>query len=372
MHTISDIGPVETSVKAAAARIAVTAKVLVVVACTALVPLGGVTAASAAVVVAVLAWQVAFVLAGRWPRARAVVDGIPLVAACVLLPLLHPSHGHLDLDDWARPVTSVCVGAVQFYTRPRDGLGYTLVISAGVWVGSTLAPGDDWNLRGAQAVMLLWQGGLARCLIVLVTRSARRVDDLTAATATARREAELTTARRADVEEHLAVLHDTVAATLTAAASRGVSGPELQHRARSDLSRLEPAPRTATFADLTTPPETGTLGVTVTQESAGDAPAIPAYAIDALLLARDEALRNVERHAGTGQARLRLRLPAPGTVTLDVIDDGRGFRPGDVPGGTHLGLRLSVEARMRRAGGSARVVSAPGRGTRVELRWPAA
>jgi hypothetical protein len=35
-------------------------------------------------------------------------------------------------------------------------------------------------------------------------------------------------------------------------------------------------------------------------------------------------------------------------------------------------LRLSIEARMRRVGGSAVVVSAPGRGTRVQLRWPAA
>src|SRR6185436_5084411 len=104
---------------------------------------------------------------------------------------------------------------------------------------------------------------------------------------------------------------------------------------------------TATLADLAVPPQSGTLAVIVTQTPAGDATVIPPYAINALLSARDEALRNVERHAGTGQARLRVRRPAPGAVELEVIDDGRGFRPDDVPTGTHLGLRLSVEARMR-------------------------
>ncbi|WP_051799343.1 ATP-binding protein [Catenuloplanes japonicus] len=371
MPTTRHIGPAETSVKAAAARISATARVLVVAGCSALLPIGAPTAVSAAIVAAMLIWQAAFVLARRWPRTVALADVVPLAAACVLLPWLHPAHGHLDLDDWTRPVTSVCVGAAQFYTRPRDGAIYAVVTSSAVWLGSSLASDADWDLGGGQAIMLLWQAALARCLITLLCRGARRVDELTTATAEARRDAELTAARRTDVEEHLAVLHDTVAATLTAAASRGAGSPELRARARADLSRLEPAARTATFADLTTPPEHSTLGVTVVLATACPDPAIPAHAIDALLAARDEAFRNVERHAGTDQAHLRVRVPAPGTVELDIVDVGRGFRPADVPAGPRLGLRLSIEARMRRAGGSARVVSTPGRGTRVELRWPA-
>lgn len=371
MQTIRDTGPVETSVRTAAARIAVTARVLVVLACTALLPIGDPPKAAAAVVAAVVAWQVASVVSGWWPRWTAAVDAIPLAAACVVLPWAHPPHGHLDLDDWARTVTSVCVGAAQFSLRPRDGAAHLLVTSAAVWAGSALATDAGWDLGAAQTVMLLWQGALARGLIVLVSRGARRVDELAVATAALRRDVELTAARRADVEDHLAVLHDTVAATLTAASSRGAGGPELRRRARSDLSRLEPAPRTATFADLTTPPEHGGLVVTAVLPPAHGVPSIPPYAINALLLARDEALRNVERHAGTDRARLELRLPTPGTVELDVVDDGRGFRPDAVPAGVHLGVRLSIAARMRRAGGGARVVSAPGQGTRVELRWPA-
>jgi len=364
------IGPVETSIRAAAARIAMTARVLVVVACTALLPLGTSSQAIAVVVAAVLAWQVAFVAAARSPSTAAAVDGVLLAAACVLLPWLHLAHGYLDLNDWERKVTTVCVGAAQFYTRARDGTVPALVVAAAVWVGSTLA-GDGWDVGTGQTVMLLWQAVLSRCLIELVVRAARRVDDLTADTAAIRREAELTAARRADVEDHLAVLHDTVAATLTAASAHGAGGPELRRRARADLSLLDPAPRIATFADLTTPPVDSTLEVTTMLRPAHAVAAIPAYAMSALLAARDEALRNAERHAGTGRARLEVRLPAPGAVDVDVIDDGRGFRPDGVSDGAHFGVRLSIEARMRRAGGSARIVSAPGRGTRVELRWPA-
>lgn len=372
LQTKRDNGPVETSVRAGAARIAAAARVIVVVGCTALLPIGAPTASSAVIVVAVLAWQVGFVVAGRWPRWTALVDIVPLAAVCVLLPWLDPPHGYLDLEDWSRPVTSMCVGVAQIITRPRDGVLYALTASAAMWTGSALTPGDDWGHGAAQATMLLWQAAMARCLIELVARGARRVDDLTLVTAAVRREAELATARQADVKEHLAVLHDTVAATLTAASSRDAGGPELRRRARLDLSRLGPAPRVATLDDLTTPPGDGTLDVTVTAEPPPEAATIPPYAVAALLAARNEALRNVERHAGTGRAELRVRHPGPGTVELDVVDDGRGFRPDDVPEGVHLGLRLSIDERMRRAGGSARVVSTPGRGTRVELRWPAA
>jgi len=360
------IGPVENSVKIGAARISMTARALVVTACTALLPIGGNAKASVVTVAAVLTWQGAAVAVGRWPELAAAVDGVPLAVACVLLPWFHPAHGYLDLDDWLRTVTTVCVGAAQFYTRVRVGTGHVLLVAGAVWLGSTLAD-DVWDVGAAQSVMLLWQGAMGRGLIWLTCRGARQVDDLTADTAAIRREVELTTARRADVEEHLAVLHDTVAATLTAASSRFAGGPELRRRARSDLSLLEP--RIATFTDLTMPPGNSKLEVAVVLASPHVAPDIPAYAMSALLAARDEALRNVERHAGTDRARLELRVPAPDAVEIDVIDDGRGFRT--VAPGDHFGLRLSIEARMRRAGGDARVSSTPGRGTRVELRWPA-
>jgi signal transduction histidine kinase len=302
----------------------------------------------------------------------------------VVLPLGYVPQGELDLEAWLRPVNSVVVGAAQWYTRPRSGALITVFVAAAVLTGSALVSRNDWYLSAGDAVTLLWQGALSRCLVVLVSRSARLVDDLTEAVAGERRTTQLAAARRADEERHLCLVHDTVAATLTAAAARGAGGRELLERARTDLAQLSlelhsPTPdATEAFPALARATGPGTIHVTTVQAGLEQDPErwakalreMPAHAVQALAAARDEALRNVEKHAGTDRARVELRQPPNGGVEVVVIDEGRGFEPG-AGRGEHFGVQLSIEARMRRAGGSSRVVSTLGRGTRVELRWPA-
>jgi NarL family two-component system sensor histidine kinase YdfH len=82
-----------------------------------------------------------------------------------------------------------------------------------------------------------------------------------------------------------------------------------------------------------------------------------------------EALRNVARHARADAVTLSA-APADGRIDLVVEDDGVGFdldaeetRPG------HYGL-VGMRERARLAGGSLRVETAPGKGTRVCLRLP--
>jgi hypothetical protein len=392
-------------VTAAAARLAIVGRAAVVLACTALLPLGappGMLAFAAAVV----AWQAAFLVATgfgrRWPGGVvATVDAGTVAALCVLLPVVAMPHGYLDLDDWARQVTSVVGVTAQWYTRPRGGALVTLGIAAAVVGGSVAVSGDDWNLGTDHAVFMLWQGPLSRCLVVLVARGCRRVDELAGAVAAASREAQVAAARRADVEVHMALLHDTVAATLTAASSAGVGGSGLRARALADLERLPSrggpglggvaldGPGVGGFGAgkmsypgdrLSGPPDgVGVEVRTVLADGWAEAlRAVPADVVEALVAARDEALRNVERHAGTGVARVELRPvegagrgdgSAGGGVEVDVVDEGRGFDPAAV-GRERFGVRVSIEARMRHAGGSAQVVSAPGQGTRVRLRWP--
>jgi signal transduction histidine kinase len=78
-----------------------------------------------------------------------------------------------------------------------------------------------------------------------------------------------------------------------------------------------------------------------------------------------EALTNVARHAEAGQARVTVARDA-GLVRCEVADDGRGGA--DMSRGTGiLGLRDRAEA----AGGTLRVVSAPGSGTVVAATLPA-
>ena len=82
-----------------------------------------------------------------------------------------------------------------------------------------------------------------------------------------------------------------------------------------------------------------------------------------------EALTNVNRHADTNQAIVRLDF-APAEVTLGVLDSGKGFDPNEPlrpPRGWGLeGMRERVEA----VGGRLLLYSAPGRGTTVEVTIP--
>lgn len=83
-----------------------------------------------------------------------------------------------------------------------------------------------------------------------------------------------------------------------------------------------------------------------------------------------EALRNVARHSGAQRASVTLSGSRQG-VRLTVADRGAGFDPATVQACGGLGL-LSMEERVRQAGGSLRVKSRPGKGTRIEAHIPLA
>ncbi len=80
-----------------------------------------------------------------------------------------------------------------------------------------------------------------------------------------------------------------------------------------------------------------------------------------------EAVRNAVRHSGCTNVKVGLRI-VPQEVSGFVEDDGQGFTcGGDDPAG--LGLR-SMEERATLLAGSFKASSAPGKGTRVEVRVP--
>ncbi|MBB2922513.1 sensor histidine kinase [Cellulomonas cellasea] len=86
-----------------------------------------------------------------------------------------------------------------------------------------------------------------------------------------------------------------------------------------------------------------------------------------LLRGAQEALANVRKHADARRVRLRLGAD-DGSVELEVHDDGRGMPP-EVSRG--VGLR-GMHERVRAGGGTLDVGTAPGGGTRVLVRMPAA
>jgi signal transduction histidine kinase len=80
-----------------------------------------------------------------------------------------------------------------------------------------------------------------------------------------------------------------------------------------------------------------------------------------------EALQNAAKHAGEN-ATVDIRLASrDGEAHFSVVDDGAGFDPANVVEGA--GLR-NIADRVAAAGGTLRIDTAPGRGSRVEARLP--
>lgn len=83
-----------------------------------------------------------------------------------------------------------------------------------------------------------------------------------------------------------------------------------------------------------------------------------------------EALNNVEAHAGAQRVLIRLGFE-PDLLTLEVIDDGRGFELAGVREAprSHLGL-IGMKQRAEGIGGTLEIWAAAGQGTHVTLLLP--
>lgn len=104
----------------------------------------------------------------------------------------------------------------------------------------------------------------------------------------------------------------------------------------------------------------------------GDAAPVPTACEVALLRLAQGALANVRQHSGAARVGLTLTYQHD-AVSLDVVDDGRGFAPELLqeppPGGTGFGLRAMRE-RLADVGGTLIVETAPGEGTAIAARIP--
>ncbi|MFI9076627.1 sensor histidine kinase [Streptomyces sioyaensis] len=95
----------------------------------------------------------------------------------------------------------------------------------------------------------------------------------------------------------------------------------------------------------------------------------------ALLRIAQSALANTVRHAAAGRVELTLSYMDT-EVALDIVDDGGGFRPAELPApgsaaarGTGFGL-AAMRARARALQGTLAVESAPGEGTAIAVTLP--
>lgn len=90
---------------------------------------------------------------------------------------------------------------------------------------------------------------------------------------------------------------------------------------------------------------------------------LPTEQAQAMLRIAQEALTNIDHHAGARAVRLTLCAGPP--VTLRIADDGRGFDPAHSASG-RLGL-ISMRERAAALGAALTIASAPGQGTTVTI-----
>ncbi len=315
-------------------------------------------------------------------RARA-IDLVPLVLAVPLVNLvlvLAPTVGSPPAEQpWTEgwSILAVCGAVLAFSRRPA----ILSVVATSLSYAALRAPLGGWPIAVVETLIPVWGAFVAVWGVQFAARAQQAADAAATAAETAMAEADRQDSREAARRWWDRLLHDKVIGALMLG-SRATSPAQLKRArlmAREALQILEAdASGEATRPDRESVLDGLTLlsrgirrigrehGLTVTLEARSHGEP-PIEVIESLLDAVDQALANVERHAGVRAATVRVDQNAD-RVTVRVIDAGRGFDPLSVDP-RRVGLRIALPGHMEAIGGTARVHSRPGHGTEVTLEW---
>jgi signal transduction histidine kinase len=299
----------------------------------------------------------------------ALADAAVISALALAQQHMVPAVLIMDSTSWVLPLACTSVYILQIALRPWFGLPAAAVVAIAYGLG-TGHVSAAW-LLGVETIV-------AAGLVAVIRGGARQADAIVAAGLATERQITAEEARRADEREQHRQLHDTVLSTLTMVAAGAFAEPSsaLSKQAARDLrvlQELADAPavpgRLAPLTDLRPKLEraaasTGDLAVRLNLVPV----TLPSPVADQLVACVGEALRNVEQHAGTGQAEVIVTGGA-GWVAVEITDRGRGFDPAATPP-SRRGISESITGRMLAVGGRASVVSRPGAGTTVTVSWP--
>ena len=323
--------------------------------------------------------------------ALVLADAAVISALALVQQHLVPAALIADNTTWMLPLACTSIYIMQIALRPLLSLSGAamVVIAYGLGAGQLA---DGW--------LLVVEALCAAGLVAVIRGGARQADASVAVSLENERRIRAEEARRADEREQHRQLHDTVLSTLTmvAAGTFAEPSPALTAQAARDLQVLQglagapagPGGRGGPgssggwdglrgWEEPSGSAELTDLGPKLEQvvASTGDLAVrlklvpvtLPSPVADQLVAAVGEALRNVERHAGTGAAEVTVTGGA-GWAVVKVTDSGRGFDPSATPP-SRRGIRESITGRMLAAGGRAAIASRPGAGTTVTISWPA-
>lgn len=206
-------------------------------------------------------------------------------------------------------------------------------------------------------------------------RTGRLIDEATRQSHSAAATAAAAAARTVERERFDGLIHDGVMSTLLSAARLGATeevsrqaGLALRQFDRLEFGGVEEdeLDADATLAELRNAATAADQRVRFVVEGRGGS--YPCGVVRTVAAAAGEAVRNSSRHAPDSICTVTSSLSAD-SLTVTISDDGPGFDPHTVPP-HRLGIAVSIQGRMRQlSGGGVVIDSAPGRGTRVELRW---
>ncbi|GAA1277633.1 sensor histidine kinase [Saccharothrix xinjiangensis] len=293
------------------------------------------------------------------PRGPALVlAGVRVAAVCVAQAQLGGAA------QWPLNVLTTTAITIQWEWPPK----VTAPVTAGLLAVHVATVGWD----GSAVLRVVVECALARLAFRLLLGATRRVDALRARRAALERAEAVALERHRRDREYLALLHDTASATFLVVAVNGrdADPAEVAGYARRDLELLT-APGAAVGGDA----DVGAALRAVVERSPLEVEArwaealvpVPVPVALALVRATREALLNVERHAGSGRARVVVAARGGG-VEVVVSDEGRGFDVAAVSE-HRRGVRGSIVGRVTAVGGYAEVTSGPG-GTTVRAGWP--
>lgn len=288
------------------------------------------------------------VLPPRW--------GVPLVLVSVLLAVWALSR---NLGFSVGAALGPLIGAG---VAVAIGLGYRALLREAAERQSLIA-----ELRGAQAELAATERQAG--ILAERGRLAREIHD-TLAQGLSSIQLLLHAAERTVTDEvaleHLRLARDTAAANLqeTRRFIRELTPPALETQTLPGaLSRLaDSATREAARSA-----EATAVSLHVTGEPAR----LPMRLEATLLRIAQGSLANVAQHAAATRAEMTLSYMTD-EVTLDIVDNGRGFTPsapGPGPGGESFGL-VAIRQRVEQLGGTFVLESQPGRGTALAVTFP--
>lgn len=316
---------------------------------------------------------------GRWQRA------VPALVICCTVGVLSAAALWLALASGSSTVPAGWIldfaglaGLTLVMVRPviESVLALAAAKLSGAAVAVTGVVGADWWEATEEALF----GIVFTSIFILVIHQVLRIGSALDAS---RAHTESTVAQgvaNIELARVDALIHDHVLSTFVAVGADR-NDPRVAKQAAAALVALDGVSDDSTFAGVAVidgPEVVARLRAVISGvdgdcpvevEVSDDAMACPTNVVAALAEAAAEAVRNVAAHAGADAQRAVFIGVGPELVQLIVTDDGVGFDPDEVPH-DRLGLALSIRQRVGGLpGGEAAVISGPGEGCTVRLRW---